>query len=125
MFFIKYLAALAYDAMILVVLFFTITALVLVFHHGRAIPPSTLWYQCLLIGTALVYYQTSIRWGGQTLGMRAWRIKLTTLEKNRPTNRQILLRILYFLPAALAAIFSLNAHYTFLNQWTQTTFIKL
>jgi uncharacterized RDD family membrane protein YckC len=125
MFFIKYLAALAYDAMILLVLFFTITALILLFNHGHSIAPGTLWYQCALIGTVFFYYQSSIRFGGQTLGMRAWRFKLSTLDQGKLSNQQIVLRILYFLPALFMAVFYLKANYTLLNQWTRTDFIKL
>lgn len=125
MFFIKYMAALAYDAIILLVLFFTVTALILFFNHGHSIAAGTLWYQCTLIATAFFYYQSSIRYGGQTLGMRAWRFKLTTLDEAKVSNQQIVLRVLYFVPALCMTFFEVKAIYTLLNQWTRTDFIKL
>ncbi|WP_298622720.1 RDD family protein [uncultured Legionella sp.] len=124
MFFMRYLAALFYDAMILSVLFFTVTALMLPFNHHHAIAPGTLWYQCTLMFTAFIYYQSSMRFGGQTLGMRAWRFKLTTLTKETLSNKQIVLRILCFLPSFFMAIFYFKASYMLLNQWTRSDFIK-
>lgn len=122
MFFIRYIAALCYDAIILVVLFFMVTALILALNQGQAIAPSTHWYQLVLIATAFFYYQSSLRFGGQTLGMRAWRFKLSSLNQNNPSSQQILLRILYFIPAFCIAPFYLKSSYTLLNQWTKTQF---
>lgn len=73
---IKYLGALIYDLIILLALCFALTAVILLFRQGQAIPPETLWYQLALLVQALIYYFTSIKFGGQTIGMRAWGIRV-------------------------------------------------
>ncbi|CAM2920494.1 RDD family protein [Legionella worsleiensis] len=125
MFFIRYLAAVCYDIIILFVLFFSLTALVVLVNKGHAIPPSTLWYQLLLSGIGLLYYQSSIRFGGQTLGMRAWRFKLMTVDQKRLTNQDIFLRIVCFIPALLLAPVYMKSSYSVLNRWTNTSFSQV
>lgn len=124
MFFIRYLAALSYDAIIIVVLFFVLTAFFLLFNEGHAIPPATFWYQVSLVAIAVCYYYSSIRFGGQTLGMRAWRFKLSSRTQDKLSKQQILGRILYFIPALLIAPFYLKSSYALLNRWTKTDFVK-
>ncbi|MBL7480734.1 RDD family protein [Legionella bononiensis] len=125
MFLIRYLAAICYDAIIILVLLFSLTVLLLIFNQGHAIPPSTLWYQLSLIGTAFLYYHGSIRFGGQTLGMKAWRFKLTSVDQKSLSNKQILLRILYFIPALFLAPLHIKSSYNLLNQWTRTDLITI
>ena len=125
MFYIRYLGALSYDVLVQLVLFFVVTAFILFFNQGQAIPPSTHWYQLTLFGIAMVYYFSSMRLGGQTLGMRAWRFKLSTLIQDKPSNLQIVLRILYFIPSILIAPFLLKSSYALLNQWTETCFVVI
>lgn len=122
MFFIKYLGALIYDAIIVFVLFFVITGIIILFNHNQALPPETRWYQFTLILLGLIYYYGSLKFGGQTMGMRAWRFKLSALTSNNLSRQHILRRILYFIPATIAAPFYLKSHYTLLNQWTKTHF---
>lgn len=124
MFFIRYLAALSYDAMIMIVLFFVLTAFFLLCNGGHAIPPATLWYQISLLGIALSYYYSSIRFGGQTLGMRAWRFKLSATPQAQLSRQQILGRIVYFIPTLLIAPFYFKTNYTLLNRWTKTEFVR-
>lgn len=122
MFFLRYCGALIYDSIILFVLFFVTTALILLFHSNGAIPPSTHWYQFSLIVVSLIYYYCSIRYGGQTVGMKAWQFKLSTLSQDTLSNQQIILRIVYFIPAILLAPFYFKGSYILLNRWTKTQF---
>jgi uncharacterized RDD family membrane protein YckC len=75
MLFIKYMAALFYDAIIIFTLYLAFTTICLIFRHGAPIPPGTHWYQWALVGIVLGYYVLSYFWRGQTVGMRAWRLK--------------------------------------------------
>lgn len=124
MFFLRYLAALSYDALIMIVLFFVLTALFLLCNGGHAIPPASLWYQLSLLGIALSYYYSSIRFGGQTLGMRAWRFRLSAATQDPLSRPQILGRILYFIPTLFIAPFCFKSNYALLNQWTKTEFVR-
>lgn len=123
MFLIRYLGALCYDAIIVLVLFVFLTALLLIVNKGQAIPPSTLWYQLTLLSMAFFYYQGSLRFGGQTLGMRAWRFKLTSVNQKKISNQQIVLRLIYFIPALFLAPAFLKSSYALINKWTSTEFI--
>lgn len=124
-FFIRYLGAVAYDAIIVTVLCFALTAFFLLFNDGQAIPPDTFWYQLSLISIGMAYYYCSIQYGGQTIGMRAWRFKLISVEDDRPSAKQIAARYFGFLPTLLISPFFLKLNYTLLNKWTNTEFIQL
>lgn len=83
-------AAFLYDCLLLIALFFIITAIAIGFNDGEAIR-HPLWYGVLyLIG--FVFFDGFWRHGGQTLGMRAWRIRLCDTDGGTPTRSQNLLR---------------------------------
>ena len=52
------------------------------------------WYQPLQALMVSVYFVVSWLRGGQTLGMRPWRIRLTASDGGRPTLAQALIRLL-------------------------------
>ena len=86
------LGAALYDAMVLLALWFLATALVLPLNGGRAIPPGNPWFCAYLGGWALAYFCGSWIRGGQTLGMRAWGIRVTNAHGAGARPGQLLLR---------------------------------
>lgn len=85
-------AAFLYDCLLLIALFFIITAVAIGFNDGQAIQ-HVLWYVFLyLIG--FVFFDWFWRHGGQTLGMRAWRIRLEGKEQQPVTLAQTASRYL-------------------------------
>jgi uncharacterized RDD family membrane protein YckC len=70
------LAAIAYDAVLLSAVLFMLTLVLVAAREGRAIPPDSLWYTFLLAGVCFFYFTGSWVHGGQTVGMRAWRLAL-------------------------------------------------
>ncbi len=70
--------ALLYDLLLNAALWMLTGFAVLAFRRGEAIPTGTLWFQCLLFGVTAFFFIGFWLRGGQTLGMRAWRIKLVT-----------------------------------------------
>jgi uncharacterized RDD family membrane protein YckC len=68
-----------YDLLLLAAVWMLITLIVIVLRGGEAVSPGALPYQLLLFVVAAAFYISSWLRGGQTLGMRAWRIRL---EKN-------------------------------------------
>jgi uncharacterized RDD family membrane protein YckC len=68
-----------YDLLLVAAVWMLITLIVIVLRGGEAISPGALSYQLLLFVIAAAFYISSWLRGGQTLGMRAWRIRL---EKN-------------------------------------------
>jgi len=82
---LRRLAALAYDALLLGGLLFVFTLLVVLARGGRAIDPDTLWYRASLVAIAFVFCGASWTRGGQTLGMKAWRIRVVALDGRSPS----------------------------------------
>jgi len=85
------LAAGAYDLLPLAAILMIATALV--FPITRAgIAPGTLWFQAYLVLVVFAYYGISWRRGGQTIGMRTWRLRAVADDGAALSWRQIMLR---------------------------------
>jgi uncharacterized RDD family membrane protein YckC len=72
---LRRLAAIAYDTLLLVALAMLLTGTLLFATHGEAIAPGNLPYRLALLALGLGYFVWFWRTGGQTPGMRAWRIR--------------------------------------------------
>lgn len=70
------LAATLYDMIAIVAIWFCLSFAIVGFRNFRAIEPHTLWFNSVLLLSAMLYLSWSWHKGGQTLGMRAWRIRL-------------------------------------------------
>jgi len=70
------LAAAVYDGLLLVGIWMVITLIIVVLHGGEAVPAGNLAFQLLLLALAALLFMSSWLRGGQTLGMRAWRLKV-------------------------------------------------
>ena len=108
------LAALCYDALVAVALAFAATFAMLPLTHGEAILPATQGpvahaYYALLALLVFAYFGWSWTRSGQTLGMRAWRIRLETTDGRRLNWTQTLARFL--LGAGLGWLAALGAWY--------------
>lgn len=73
---IRRLAAAVYDGLLLVGIWMVITLIIVVLHGGEAVPAGNLAFQLLLLALAALLFMSSWLRGGQTLGMRAWRLKV-------------------------------------------------
>ncbi|MFZ2168784.1 MAG: RDD family protein [Methylococcaceae bacterium] len=91
--FFRRLAAQIYDFILLIALLFIATALLLPFTSGEAvIPQQTLIYRIYLTVISFFFYGWFWTHGGQTLGLRAWKIKVLTLDQKPIGWTQALLR---------------------------------
>jgi len=90
---------------LLVSLLFVATALILPFNAGKAFTPHEFFYPVYLVAVSFLFYGWFWTHGGQTLGMRAWRLKVLTID-GKPLNwLQSLLRFsVAFLSWALLGI---------------------
>ncbi len=86
------LAAISYDAVLVSAVLFMLTLVLVVAREGRTIPPSSPWYTLLLLGVCFFYFTWSWVHGGQTLGMRAWRLVLMRCDGGRVSWPQASLR---------------------------------
>jgi uncharacterized RDD family membrane protein YckC len=108
------LAALLYDLLLVIALGFVVTFAMLPLTHGEAILSSTQGlvghaYHALLAMLVFAYFGWSWTRSGQTLGMRAWRIRLESAGARRLTWAKSLVRFL--LGTGLAWLATLGAWY--------------
>jgi uncharacterized RDD family membrane protein YckC len=106
-------AALVYDLLLLAALLMIFTGGALFFTHGAAVVPATAgaWvyvYRAGLIGVIGGYYLINWLRSGQTLGMRAWRLRVVS-EAGRPLAlKAAVLRAVFgalaWMPAALGVL---------------------
>lgn len=66
-----------YDSLLVVALLM-VAAAVVVIPIGGEIRPGTFWFQLYLVAVWWAYFAVCWRMGGQTVGMRAWRVRLVT-----------------------------------------------
>lgn len=84
------ISAVIYDGLILAGLWMIAAALVVV-PAGDAIDVGTHWFQLFLLAVAFAYFGGCWHYGGQTVGMRAWKIWLVG-ESTPPAWRALALR---------------------------------
>lgn len=118
----RFVAAVIYDWVIAFVLLLAFTAICLLISNNNAITPGTLWYQTGLVLNVLLYYLISVKYGGQTIGMRAFHLKIVS-EGSRLTVLQIITRLVLTLPAYLTACFLFSTAQNRLVLWTKTRLI--
>lgn len=68
------LAAGVYDFFPLLAIWILVTFGVTAARGMQAVPTSSVWFQCVLLAAAFFYLGLSWKRGGQTMGMRAWRV---------------------------------------------------
>lgn len=88
------LAAGTYDALLLGALWMFSTLLVVLARGGEPVPPGSVTYRLLLVATTAAFFVGFWVRGGQTLGMRAWRLKVEQLSGNPLDLRVALTRFL-------------------------------
>ncbi|NOT83185.1 MAG: RDD family protein [Methylococcaceae bacterium] len=81
------MAAFFYDSLLLVGVLFVATALILPFNAGRAFSSAQFFYPLYLFVVSFVFFGWFWTHGGQTLGSRAWKIKIQTLDQHPVTWR--------------------------------------
>ena len=87
--------AIAYDALPCAALLFVSSLVLLAMHGGEPAEPDTVWaFFTMLIYCGLVgcYAVVSWRCGGQTMGMRPWRLMVLNQEGKSASLKTLLLR---------------------------------
>ncbi|MBT5223201.1 MAG: RDD family protein [Gammaproteobacteria bacterium] len=91
--FFRYLGAIFYDFILVIAIFFVATAILLPFNQGEAIHSSFL-FPLYLLTVSFLFYGWFWTHGGQTLGLRAWKIRLVNHEQNDISWKQAFIRYL-------------------------------
>jgi len=95
-------ASFLYDCLLLIALFFIITAIAIAFNHGEAIQSAAYYLALYVVG--FLFFDWFWRHGGQTLGMSAWRIKVEGMQQETISFSQSLIR---YLAGTLLFVFTL------------------
>jgi len=98
------LLAWIYDLLLLVALLFVTSLGAIALNGGNAVPPGTWWYDVLLATVVAGFYVSFWMHGGQTLGMRAWRLQVVDATLQKPLGfSQAVKRCLSGIPSWLPA----------------------
>jgi uncharacterized RDD family membrane protein YckC len=87
---LRRIAAFLYDCLLLIALFFLITTIAIAFNNGQAIQHPGFYLGLYLF--TFFFFDWFWRHGGQTLGMRAWRLKVEGVEGGVITFKQSAMR---------------------------------
>lgn len=90
--FLRRLAAISYDFMLLLAVLFLATVIALPINGGEAFTSHQPLYPLYLLSVSFVFYGWFWTHGGQTLGMRAWKIKLINDQTGAVTWSQAAIR---------------------------------
>lgn len=105
------LAALCYDLLVLAALAVCFTLVVLAARRGAAVPPGDWWFPSSVLAIAAVFFCGFWVHGGQTVGMRAWHIRVVRDDGRALTWARAALRfgagIVSALPAGLGLWWSI------------------
>jgi uncharacterized RDD family membrane protein YckC len=124
------LAAFGYDLLLLAALLFVFTLVVLAVRVGDAVPPGSWWFELCLVGLAIAYFCGFWVHGGQTVGMRAWRIRVVRDDGGPLGWPQAAARFAAGLAAALPAGLGVwwsafDAHKrSWHDRWTRTRVVR-
>ncbi len=93
------LLALVYDLLIVAAIVMVVGLLCQLATGGRLISTGAstsvpIWYQALQGVVVAAYFISAWRRGGQTVGMRPWRIRVTDLAGGTPSWRQCFIRLI-------------------------------
>ena len=91
---LRRLAAILYDGLLLIALLFIAAAVVLPLTGGEAVHSGNPLFTSYLFIVAFVFYAWFWTHGGQTLGMRAWRLRVVRYDGGPISLWQALLRYL-------------------------------
>lgn len=91
------LTALLYDAVLLAGVLFAATLVLLPFRSGEAFQPHDAMFSLYLLAVGFAFFGWFWTHGGQTLGMRAWNIRLRSADGGAVTWRQAAIRAVFAL----------------------------
>jgi uncharacterized RDD family membrane protein YckC len=93
------LAALVYDGLLLLALLFGATFAVLPLTGGEAVPVAEPAFRAYLLGVVYAYFALPWVRSGQTLGLKAWHLRVEGRDGGRLTWSRALARLLAALPS--------------------------
>lgn len=92
--FFRLIAIIFYDLLLLIAILFVATALALPFNAGEAFSTSQYFYPIYLIVISFLYYGWFWTNGGQTLGMKTWKVRIIGFNQKPLTWKQAAIRFI-------------------------------
>jgi uncharacterized RDD family membrane protein YckC len=92
--FFRRLAATFYDLLLLIAVLFVATAILLPLNGGEAFTSQQFFFPVYLLLVSFLFYAWFWTHGGQTLGLRAWKIRVLTFDMKPISWKQALLRFI-------------------------------
>jgi len=92
--FFRHLLAIVYDLILLIAVLFFATGLLLPFNGGEAFTHDQIFYLVYLLTVSFLFYGWFWTHGGQTLGLKAWKIRLLSDNLKPVTWYQALIRFM-------------------------------
>ena len=81
---VRRFAALFYDWLLLAASMFAFTLVIILIRGDGAIAPHSLWFSASLVALSFAFFGWFWTHGGQTLGMRAWKLRLVRTDGAPP-----------------------------------------
>ena len=124
----KQFAAMLYDSLLVFAVLFLATAIALIFNRGEAIESSPL-FSLYLLSVLFSFYAWFWHRSGQTLGMRAWKIRIVSELGGNPGWGSSYLRLVFALVSILCLglgyFWRLFKPYTWHDKLSQTSIIDV
>ena len=125
---LKQFAAMLYDSLLIFAVLFFATAVALIFNRGEAIEPSP-WFSLYLLFILFSFYAWFWHRSGQTLGMRAWKIRIVSEFGGNPGWGSSYLRLVFALVSILCLglgyFWRLFRPYTWHDKLSQTVIVDV
>ena len=114
----KYIAAIVYDIISCFSLLIITVLILMLFTHGQALPSGHLPVQLILFSVIYLFFTQFWCRGKQTLGMRAWKIKIVNAQGNPISQQQACIR--FFSALASCACLGFGFFWCLLNKNKRT-----
>jgi len=125
---LKQFAAMLYDSLLIFAVLFFATAIVIIFNRGEAIESSP-WFSLYLLFILFSFYALFWHRSGQTLGMRAWKIRIVSESGGNPGWGNSYLRLAFALVSilflGLGYFWRLFRPYTWHDKLSRTSIIDV
>ncbi|MEW5756536.1 MAG: RDD family protein [Pseudomonadota bacterium] len=92
--FLRRLLAMFYDSLLVAALLLAASALVVALRKGEAVEPGSLWFGLYLLGVVYLFFGWCWTRGGQTLGLKTWKLQVVDFNGRPVTWRLAALRYL-------------------------------
>lgn len=90
----RYLAIMVYDTLLLLSVLLLASAVIVLINQGQAVEQGSLIFTLYLFLVSFLFYGWFWTHGGQTLGMRSWKVKLHSTNTQNITWKQAFIRFI-------------------------------